>query len=164
MDTENKPQEPRFTIERHGNGWAIYRGRDHQHHGWNLGHLTECGEDTIRLIESSLNAASVKVMADGQIEWEGKVAPTFTHLYFMTGARDLYKMRFEQAQPLVERMQRRIEELTAAEAAVPTAAEILSGLRRLALECRAEEGQKGDSVAMRVEAMIRTMEGRTQAR
>ena len=46
-----------FSVERHGSGWAIYRGRDHQHHGCNLGHLTECDEKLPALIEASLNAS-----------------------------------------------------------------------------------------------------------
>lgn len=48
----------RFSIERHGNGWAIYRGRDGFHHGYNLGQLTECSEDTVKLVERALQATT----------------------------------------------------------------------------------------------------------
>lgn len=46
-----------YTVERHGNGWAIYLGRDRQHHGANLGQLTECGPELAAQIQAALNAA-----------------------------------------------------------------------------------------------------------
>lgn len=51
------PTSTRFKVERHGNGWAIYQGRDMHHHGANLGQLTECGEDLPKAIERALNSA-----------------------------------------------------------------------------------------------------------
>lgn len=50
-------RKPLFSIERHGSGWAIYRGRDSFHHGENLGHLTETDEATVQMLERRLNAA-----------------------------------------------------------------------------------------------------------
>lgn len=50
-------RQARYTVERHGDGWAIYSGRDATHHGLNLGHLTECSADLATQIESALNAA-----------------------------------------------------------------------------------------------------------
>lgn len=52
-----------YTVERHGNGWAVYRGRDHQHHGWNLGHLTECSDDLPAMIERGLNMLAAGAQA-----------------------------------------------------------------------------------------------------
>ena len=46
----------KYTIEKHGKGYAIYLGRDWQHHGANIGHLTEVTPTTIKLIEDKLNA------------------------------------------------------------------------------------------------------------
>lgn len=46
----------RFTVEPHGSGYAIYRGRDADHHGENLGHLTECTLDLPKILERALNA------------------------------------------------------------------------------------------------------------
>lgn len=46
----------RFTVEPHGSGYAIYRGRDADHHGENLGHVTECMPCLPRMLERALNA------------------------------------------------------------------------------------------------------------
>ena len=46
----------KYTIEKHGDGYAIYLGRDWQHHGANIGHLTEVTPATIKLIQDALNA------------------------------------------------------------------------------------------------------------
>lgn len=45
-----------YQVERHGPGWAIYQGRDSQHHGMNLGLLTECSPELARQVERGLNA------------------------------------------------------------------------------------------------------------
>lgn len=47
----------KYTIEKHGDGYAIYFGRDFQHHGFNIGHLTEVTPATIKLIQDALNAS-----------------------------------------------------------------------------------------------------------
>lgn len=47
-----------YTVEPHGNGYAIYKGRDSKHHGFNLGHLSECEDGLPQLIESALNNSS----------------------------------------------------------------------------------------------------------
>lgn len=155
----------RYSVDRHGNGWAIYRGRDVMHHGWNLGQLSECSEDTVRLVEGALNAASVRLL-DDEIEWEGKRRAVFAHLYLMTGERDRYKMLFEQVQPSMDRMQRRIEELVAAAAAAAAgaaaqattpAATVLSGLRELAAECRCLEGLGNEVIASRIERFVEAL-------
>jgi hypothetical protein len=52
---------PKYTVERHGDGWAIYSGRDMRHHGLNLGCLTECEDYLPSLIEKALNAYSDNV-------------------------------------------------------------------------------------------------------
>lgn len=46
----------KYSIRPHGDGYAIYRGRDLHHHGYNIGHLTEVTQITIKLIEDALNA------------------------------------------------------------------------------------------------------------
>ena len=48
----------KYTIEKHGDGYTIYCGRDMYHHGFNLGHLTETTADTISKIEKRLNTHS----------------------------------------------------------------------------------------------------------
>ena len=45
-----------YSVEPHGDGWAIYHGRDMQHHGLNLGQLTECRAHRAKHIERALNA------------------------------------------------------------------------------------------------------------
>lgn len=46
----------RYSIEPHGNGYAIYWGRCMHRHGANLGHLTECNrKDLIEYFEKALN-------------------------------------------------------------------------------------------------------------
>ena len=59
IEPSNSASFTRYTVERHGNGWAIYRGRDQMHHGLNLGHLTECAEDLPKTIERALNANGI---------------------------------------------------------------------------------------------------------
>ena len=39
--TNEKWDQGRFSVERHGNGWAIYTGRGNFHHGMNWGQLSE---------------------------------------------------------------------------------------------------------------------------
>lgn len=48
-------QSARYSVERHGSGWAIYMGRDVNHHGLNLGQLSECDEGIAQLVERGLN-------------------------------------------------------------------------------------------------------------
>jgi hypothetical protein len=47
--------EEKFTVEKHGDGWSIYVGRSDNYHGYNAGHLSECGETLAKLIQESLN-------------------------------------------------------------------------------------------------------------
>jgi hypothetical protein len=49
-----------YSIDPHGDGYAIYRGRNKFHHGFNIGHLTEVTPDTVTLIEDSLNSQLAK--------------------------------------------------------------------------------------------------------
>jgi hypothetical protein len=50
------PLEPTpYRVQRHGQGWAIYRGRSFEHHGWNLGQLSESTEALAQQIETGLN-------------------------------------------------------------------------------------------------------------
>ena len=57
-----------YSIEPHGDGYAIYCGRDWQHHGMNIGHLTEVTPAAIKLIETALNQKT------GQAEKQEPVA------------------------------------------------------------------------------------------
>ncbi len=50
-----------WVVEKHGDGYAIYRGRDAFHHGWNMAHLTEVTEQTVKLIEDALNFYELRV-------------------------------------------------------------------------------------------------------
>jgi len=54
----------KYTIEKHGDGYAIYLGRDWQHHGANIGHLTEVTPATIKLIQDALNATLAQDHSD----------------------------------------------------------------------------------------------------
>ncbi len=64
-----------YTVERHGNGWAIYLGRDKQHHGANLGQLTECGPELAAQIQAALNAPQPQPQPQPVVE---PVLPTIT--------------------------------------------------------------------------------------
>ena len=46
----------KYSVQPHGDGFAIYQGRDHLHHGMNLGHLTETTPEIAKRIEDALNA------------------------------------------------------------------------------------------------------------
>lgn len=50
----------KYSIEPHGDGYAIYYGRCLHRHGYNLAHLTGCEEKFIQIIENALNEKSVK--------------------------------------------------------------------------------------------------------
>lgn len=54
---EPEPMIPtgRYTVEPHGKGYAIYRGRDMDHHGENLGHLSDCLPYLPNMVEKVLN-------------------------------------------------------------------------------------------------------------
>lgn len=45
----------RFSIEAHGDGYALYRGRCCHRHGLNLAHITEADKATLDMIEGALN-------------------------------------------------------------------------------------------------------------
>lgn len=46
----------RYSIEKHGDGFALYFGRCGHRHGYNLLHITECTrQDVLCLIEARLN-------------------------------------------------------------------------------------------------------------
>lgn len=45
-----------YTIQPHGSGHALYRGRDRAHHGLNLAQISEASEETLQLIERAMNA------------------------------------------------------------------------------------------------------------
>lgn len=45
----------RYTVEPHGKGYAVYLGRDNQHHGANLAHLSECSPAFADQIKALLN-------------------------------------------------------------------------------------------------------------
>lgn len=61
---KQEPVTRKYSIEPHGNGYAIYYGRTLYHHGANIGHLTEVTPATIKLIQDALNAPPRK-------EWVG---------------------------------------------------------------------------------------------
>ncbi len=49
----------RYSIEPHGDGYAIYWGRCKHRHGANIARLTECGrDDIIKFFEAQLNRAT----------------------------------------------------------------------------------------------------------
>lgn len=52
------PTKRSFTVEPHGNGYAIYQGRDNFHHGLNLAILTECTPEFAKRIEFALNESA----------------------------------------------------------------------------------------------------------
>lgn len=60
----NPPADATFSVEPHGNGYAIYRGRSMDHHGANLGHLTECSPELPKLIEQALNRQSASAQGE----------------------------------------------------------------------------------------------------
>ena len=39
----------KYTIDKHGDGYAIYVNRNQYHHGFNIGHLTDVSPATIEL-------------------------------------------------------------------------------------------------------------------
>lgn len=48
--------KPKYSIEEHGDGYAIYWGRCQHKHGVNLAHITECRrKDIIEYFEKALN-------------------------------------------------------------------------------------------------------------
>lgn len=44
-----------FSIEPHGKGFALYRGRCNHRHGYNLAFITETNQQTLDLIVTALN-------------------------------------------------------------------------------------------------------------
>lgn len=62
-----RPQTPgRYSIEPHGDGYALYSGRDDMHHGFNLARITETTPDVLKRIEQALNAMPPETTGDGQ--------------------------------------------------------------------------------------------------
>lgn len=48
-----------YSIEPHGDGWALYKGRCPSRHGLNLAHITEAEPETLDFIVKALNAKTV---------------------------------------------------------------------------------------------------------
>lgn len=67
-----QPASGSYKVERHGSGWAIYKGRDALHHGYNLGHLTETTEEVAKLIERGLNASDQQPATPEPVAWVAK--------------------------------------------------------------------------------------------
>lgn len=61
------PVGTEYSVKPHGNGYAIYQGRDKFHHGLNLAYLTECTPEFSKRIESALNATREPVVADAPV-------------------------------------------------------------------------------------------------
>lgn len=62
-----------YSVEAHGNGYAIYVGRDMGHHGYNVAHLTEIDPKATTLladIEMGLNLVA-ELRARAQLQREG---------------------------------------------------------------------------------------------
>jgi hypothetical protein len=53
---EGAPARHAYTVEPHGDGYALYDGRDSMHHGLNLAHITETTPQVCAVIERALNA------------------------------------------------------------------------------------------------------------
>jgi hypothetical protein len=62
--TEDAGRSGPYTIEPHGDGHALYSGRDQMHHGWNLARITEATPETLQLIEQALNARAAQPPGD----------------------------------------------------------------------------------------------------
>jgi hypothetical protein len=67
MNPDNNTPTPLFSVERHGepqgNVWVIYRGRDADHHGYNIGRLSECEPGVPEMIEAALNERLQRMIA-----------------------------------------------------------------------------------------------------
>ena len=48
-----------WSVELHGDGWAIYKGRDSENHGFKLGQLTQTTAADVMEIEQALNLCEV---------------------------------------------------------------------------------------------------------
>ena len=60
--TQGVPAGP-YTVEKHGDGFAIYTGRTPFHRGMNWGQLTECSEALATAVERGLNMLSAAPQA-----------------------------------------------------------------------------------------------------
>lgn len=45
-----------YSIETHGNGWALYFGRCNHRHGWNLANMTEIDFSRWQIVLNKLNS------------------------------------------------------------------------------------------------------------
>ncbi|WP_421696955.1 hypothetical protein [Ancylobacter sp.] len=73
FDVSIPPHEDIYSVERHGDGYAIYFGRSASRHGYNLARLSDIaanGRDLPKLIETGLNAADTITTLTHQLEAE----------------------------------------------------------------------------------------------
>ena len=91
-----------WSVERHGNGWAIYRGRNESHHGWNLGQLTECDSRLPIVIERALNAADRPAPTPAPEGGEARARPEYCWSLHedesFTGSHDSVEGALDEAQ------------------------------------------------------------------
>ena len=73
--TQGVPAGP-YTVEKHGDGFAIYTGRTPFHRGMNWGQLTECSEALATAVERGLNMLSAAPQAQPV---EAEQASVVTH-------------------------------------------------------------------------------------
>jgi hypothetical protein len=72
-----------YTIEKHGDGWAIYKGRDLMHHGYNLGQIHD--EKLAQYIGGLLKGFKDTQPDPYQPDWSNAPEGTVAHAYDLSG-------------------------------------------------------------------------------
>ena len=116
---EQEPVSELYSIEAHGNGYAIYCGRDWQHHGMNIGHLTEVTPTAIKLIKDALNQKTKQTEKQDPVAWMREDGT----LLFADGNIFAVGQAFYTAPPKREFVGLTDEEVTAIEKTVLTRAQ-----------------------------------------
>ena len=70
FDGGTATEDPPYSVERHGNEWAIYCGRTPRLHGYNLAHLTECDEQFAQTVAKALNLFHQNTQAEPRAQRE----------------------------------------------------------------------------------------------
>lgn len=55
---KSREERPQYSVERSGEGWVIFTGRDEEHNGTPLGRLHDCSEGIPEMLEKALNLYS----------------------------------------------------------------------------------------------------------
>ena len=83
-----------YTIEKHGDGWAIYKGRDSMHHGANLGQIHD--DKLAQYIGGLLKGFKDAELDPYQVDWSNAPEWADVHCFDANGKGNWYGVKRDE--------------------------------------------------------------------